>query len=1051
VNPLTNVVYVSYLTSGSVSVIDGATNTEKATIPIADGDQSDALVLNPSTNMIYVTTDTGVSVIDGDTNAITATINGVQASAVNLSTGILYGNSSGTSDVVSINGGTNSVTDMTGVMGYTVAVNSSTNLVYVFNEADNCDNNTISVVNGSTNAVTATIAIGCTYISTAAVNPLTNTIYVPDQGGNAVSVINGATNTVTPALSATGVLFNTAALGVGTHSITAQYSGDANWPAATSPVLSQIVNQATPTLAFSAISNQIYGVAPFGVNASSASTGAITYSVSSGPATISGSTVTITGVGTVTLGASQAAAGNYAAATAQASFTVISTPTVTWSTPAPITAGTALSATQLDATANVPGIFTYFPGPGTVLAAGTHTLQTTFSPTGITGATVTATVSLIVNSDQSGQNTPVISWPTPAAISYGTALSTTQLNASASYNGTSVPGTFEYTPSAGEVLDPGSQTLLVNFFPADSVHYNTAGGSVILQVNTSSTQPLNIYSYSITGYAPNSNLLNYTDCVPGTGNCVTGTWSFNYDSLNRVVSGAPTAGNYAGQNLCWSYDAFGNRTTQTTQSTTCPTLPTVPAQTVYYNTSNQVTGGSLSYDAAGNVTVDNTTGNSYIYDAEGRICAVKSEPVSGTYSMTAYVYDAEGNRVAKGALSSWPTNNLCPNLAAAGVFTPTNSYVLGLSGEQLTETDGNGNWIHSNVYAAGMLIATYDMAPTGTPALHFQLQDWLGSRRVQTDIAGNPEETFSNLPFGDGFTTTPASGAPSTADDATEHHFTGKERDTESGLDYFGARYYGSSMGRFMSADNGEDQDMQNPQSWNLYSYVQNNPLTNTDPDGHDCIDTSNFSKDGTVTITTGDSCANNLGPNGTYVNGTINQNSITANVSASGTTFGYDFTSYDGQSGGAGVIAQAPAYGPLEGPANLAGANMIGNGGMAAIKDFAIGSAVGGLLGGAALTAAGTEAGLSILTENLEGVLSRASSAVGNQGAKVASREVAEEAAKKWVGEGAREITDRGTGQVIGEISADGTKVARFTSAETKGYINLVNKLTGGNLHVGW
>jgi hypothetical protein len=86
----------------------------------------------------------------------------------------------------------------------------------------------------------------------------------------------------------------------------------------------------------------------------------------------------------------------------------------------------------------------------------------------------------------------------------------------------------------------------------------------------------------------------------------------------------------------------------------------------------------------------------------------------------------------------------------------------------LTETDGNGNWIHSNVFAAGMLIATYDMAPTGTPAVlapavHFQLEDWLGSRRVQTDIAGNQEEIFSNLPFGDGLTTTPASGAPSNA------------------------------------------------------------------------------------------------------------------------------------------------------------------------------------------------------------------------------------------------------------------------------------------------
>jgi len=55
--------------------------------------------------------------------------------------------------------------------------------------------------------------------------------------------------------------------------------------------------------------------------------------------------------------------------------------------------------------------------------------------------------------------------------------------------------------------------------------------------------------------------------------------------------------------------------------------------------------------------------------------------------------------------------------------------------------------------------------------------------------------------------------------------FTGKERDTESGNDYFGARYYASSMGRFMSPDKAfADQYAVNPQSWNLYSYVRNNP-----------------------------------------------------------------------------------------------------------------------------------------------------------------------------------------------------------------------------------
>lgn len=63
--------------------------------------------------------------------------------------------------------------------------------------------------------------------------------------------------------------------------------------------------------------------------------------------------------------------------------------------------------------------------------------------------------------------------------------------------------------------------------------------------------------------------------------------------------------------------------------------------------------------------------------------------------------------------------------------------------------------------------------------------------------------------------------------------FTGKERDTESGNDYFGARYYASSMGRFMSPDEfgGHTED---PQTLNRYSYVANNPLSRSDPTGHD-------------------------------------------------------------------------------------------------------------------------------------------------------------------------------------------------------------------------
>lgn len=65
------------------------------------------------------------------------------------------------------------------------------------------------------------------------------------------------------------------------------------------------------------------------------------------------------------------------------------------------------------------------------------------------------------------------------------------------------------------------------------------------------------------------------------------------------------------------------------------------------------------------------------------------------------------------------------------------------------------------------------------------------------------------------------------------YKFTGKERDAESGNDYFGARYFGSSMGRFLSPDD-VGGDLRNPQDLNLYSYVGNNPLSRTDPTGHD-------------------------------------------------------------------------------------------------------------------------------------------------------------------------------------------------------------------------
>jgi hypothetical protein len=148
-------------------------------------------------------------------------------------------------------------------------------------------------------------------------------------------------------------------------------------------------------------------------------------------------------------------------------------PTINWPAPAAISYGTALGAAQLKATASVQGSFVYDPPAGEVLAAGTHTLTATFTPTNAADdATAQATVSLTVN-----KATPIITWPTPPATSYGTPLGAAQLNATAL-----VPGTFVYTPAAGNVLAAGTQTLSVTFVPADAMDYTTAQATVSLTV-----------------------------------------------------------------------------------------------------------------------------------------------------------------------------------------------------------------------------------------------------------------------------------------------------------------------------------------------------------------------------------------------------------------------------------------------------------------------------------------------------------------------------------------------------------------------------------------
>ena len=322
-----------------------------------------------------------------------------------------------------------------------------------------------------------------------------------------------------------------------------------------------------------------------------------------------------------------------------------------------------------------------------------------------------------------------------------------------------------------------------------------------------------------------------------------GDWAFQYDTLNRLTVMAPSNNAPSADSIslgCYAYDAFGNRTLESLSSVPCNGgNPTPQTANAYNPVNNQLSSstlssltlaaGSIGYDASGNETFDGR--NYYWYDAEGRLCTVASASAvqnSNLNGFWQYGYDALGNRFVSGHPAAAPAANAsCAPPLGTG-YSMQKRYLVGLGGDQVTElSEASGEtWLHSNVWMGPKPLATYD-----TSGIQFYISDPLGTKRIGVNALGVISKTCLSLPYGNDVGNPVAANC--TGDNSDEHHFTGKERDAESGNDYFGARYYASSMGRFMSPDKPfADQHPANPQSWNLYSYTRNNPLRFVDDDG---------------------------------------------------------------------------------------------------------------------------------------------------------------------------------------------------------------------------
>jgi RHS repeat-associated protein len=214
-----------------------------------------------------------------------------------------------------------------------------------------------------------------------------------------------------------------------------------------------------------------------------------------------------------------------------------------------------------------------------------------------------------------------------------------------------------------------------------------------------------------------------------------------------------------------------------------------------------------------------------------------------------YAYDGDGKRVAKFAYVSvcevqsgasqpqtaTPAAITClPPKKRVTVAEPQNVYFYGQSSaplEEVIETCNSSGQCTPSSSTEYVFFAGQRVAKLLGSSIDYYFSDHLGTTRVVTDSSGNILDDSDFYPFGG---ERPIVGPSS----GNTYKFTGKERDSESGLDNFGARHYASSMGRFMTPDPAgiAFSVLSAPQSWNLYSYVQNNPLKFTDPDGRECV-----------------------------------------------------------------------------------------------------------------------------------------------------------------------------------------------------------------------
>jgi RHS repeat-associated protein len=316
----------------------------------------------------------------------------------------------------------------------------------------------------------------------------------------------------------------------------------------------------------------------------------------------------------------------------------------------------------------------------------------------------------------------------------------------------------------------------------------------------------NYYYQQNSTYCPSGNALGnngqiqcIADISSGTGDSGRSA-AYTYDALGRLLTATTTgSAQYPLWGLSWTYDRYANRTAQTV------TAGSGYSSSLIINpVNNEVTSPAFTYDAGGNVIkVPAPLSASYTYDGEE--C---NTGYTGVSSAATYTCDGNRLRVKK---------------VVTGTDAVTTVYIRS-RGQVIAEYD-NGAAVTSptrEYLYANSLMATVTGSTGGSGGTILYLHHDHRSPRLYTDVNGNDVGEQGTFPFGESWYSN---------NTTSSWVFTSYERDQESGNDYALARSYADGQGRFLAPDPREGW-VGDPQSWNRYAYVLNDPINLSDPNG---------------------------------------------------------------------------------------------------------------------------------------------------------------------------------------------------------------------------